>query len=45
VPHEDIRTVLGTHGTPAEVADDLVTSALNQGGLDNVTVCIIDVVS
>jgi len=44
VPHEVIRTILQTSGSLAKVADALVASALNQGGPDNVTVCVIDVV-
>jgi protein phosphatase len=43
VPQEVIQAVLQASGSPAEVADDLIASALDQGGPDNVTVCVIDV--
>jgi serine/threonine protein phosphatase PrpC len=43
VPEEQIRATLNSASSPAKVADDLVASALDHGGQDNVTVIIIDI--
>jgi serine/threonine protein phosphatase PrpC len=43
VPEEFIRGILNTVKSPSQVADELVSSALDQGGRDNVTVCVIDI--
>ena len=43
VPEELIRTSLVSPKNAGEVADSLVTSALERGGRDNVTVIVIDV--
>jgi protein phosphatase len=42
VPEDVIRTTLECPSGPSQVAADLVASALNQGGQDNVTVIVID---
>jgi serine/threonine protein phosphatase PrpC len=43
VPHDLIHSRLASHGDLAQVADDLMTAALDHGGHDNVTVLILDV--
>ncbi|WP_281425876.1 PP2C family protein-serine/threonine phosphatase [Polymorphospora rubra] len=43
VPQESVRNALDTGITPEEVAEHLVTLALDHGGRDNVTVIVIDV--
>jgi PPM family protein phosphatase len=43
VPPEIIRTALNSTNSPDHIANDLVTSALNHGGQDNVTVMIIEI--
>lgn len=44
VPHGVIEDVLRTVDESAQAVDDLVTSALDHGGRDNVTVLVVDVV-
>lgn len=43
VPEEEIARVLDAHGDPDEAASELVDTALAHGGIDNVTVAVIDV--
>lgn len=43
VPEDLIRSILNSTSGPSRVAEDLVTSALNHGGRDNVTVMVIDI--
>ncbi|MFY1573323.1 PP2C family protein-serine/threonine phosphatase [Verrucosispora sp. WMMD703] len=43
VPHDRLHTVLATSATAQEAVEHLITSALDQGGPDNVTVAVIDV--
>jgi len=43
VPEDLIRRTVGRPRSPAEVAADLLTSALDHGGRDNVTVIVIDI--
>ncbi|MDG4757700.1 protein phosphatase 2C domain-containing protein [Micromonospora sp. WMMD710] len=43
VPGEQIRAALDSDGSPGDIADQLVTVAVNQGGHDNITVIVIDV--
>jgi len=43
VPHELIHATLSSPSGPDEVADRLITLAINQGGPDNITVIVIDV--
>jgi len=45
VADEDIASILRTHDDPTEAAEKLVESALANGGRDNVTVVVIDVVN
>jgi protein phosphatase len=43
VPEERIGAVLNSSGAVEQVAERLIALALDHGGRDNVTVCIIDV--
>lgn len=43
VGEDRIRSVLGDHASPADVADRLVREALDQGAPDNVTVIVADI--
>jgi serine/threonine protein phosphatase PrpC len=43
VPEELIRTALNSPNSPSQVSEDLVKSALDHGGPDNVTVMVIDI--
>jgi serine/threonine protein phosphatase PrpC len=43
VTEDRIRSVLGDHASPADVADRLVREALEQGAPDNVTVIVADI--
>jgi PPM family protein phosphatase len=43
VPREIIRTAPNFADSPTRVVDTLVTSALDHGGHDNVTVMVIDI--
>jgi PPM family protein phosphatase len=44
VPHEQIRAALDSDGNPGNIANQLVALAIDQGGHDNVTVIVIEVI-
>jgi serine/threonine protein phosphatase PrpC len=45
VPEQLVRKTLRSASSPSPAADSLMTLALNRGGRDNITVCVIDISS